>query len=209
MSSVKRVDVPNKVRKQLKREKQSETKSEPRSESQREPRSESQREPVVKSEPVVKTESVLKTEPVIVDGNKTNPNQFLVIYYKNKVDNKFYKLFVRRNDKALNEACLYRFEGFDESTGVIKLLIEQAYDVAGNKCTDRRDVRYSIKFEDALISSQRTIEELKLKNIELLDQGKIFVQKDKFIMPVNPNSIFGCSRYNKTRIFAKTDKVVA
>ena len=183
MSSVKvgkqkRVDVPNKVRKQLKSEKPTK-------------------------------EEVVKSEPVIVDGNKTNPNQFLVIYYKNKVDNKFYKLFVRRNDKALNEACLYRFEGFDESTGVIKLLIEQAYDVAGNKCADRRDVRYSIKFEDALISSQRTIEELKLKNIELLDQGKIFVQKDKFIMPVNPNSIFGCSRYNRNKIFAKTDKVVA
>lgn len=182
--TAKKVDVPNKVRKQLKSEK-----------------------------PVEKTETqsvpVIKSEPVIVDGNKTNPNQFLVIYYKNKVDNKFYKLFVRRNDKALNDACLYRFEGFDESTGVIKLLIEQAYDVAGNKCTDKRDVRYSIKFEDALISSQRIIEDLKLKNIELLDQGKIFVQKDKFIMPVNPNSIFGCSRYNKNRIFAKTDKVVA
>ena len=188
--TAKKVDVPNKVRKQLKSEKPVE-----------------KTEPVVKSEPVSKT--VSRSEPVIVDGNKTNPNQFLVIYYKNKVDNKFYKLFVRRNDKALNDACLYRFEGFDESTGVIKLLIEQAYDVAGNKCTDRRDVRYSIKFEDALISSQRVIEDLKLKNIELLDQGKIFVQKDKFIMPVNPNSIFGCSRYNKNRIFAKTDKVVA
>lgn len=190
--TAKKVDVPNKVRKQLKAEKVTEKTVE---------------EPVVKSEP--QSVSVLKTEPVIVDGNKTNPNQFLVIYYKNKVDNKFYKLFVRRNDKALNDACLYRFEGFDESTGVIKLLIEQAYDVAGNKCTDKRDVRYSIKFEDALISSQRIIEDLKLKNIELLDQGKIFVQKDKFIMPVNPNSIFGCSRYNKNRIFAKTDKVVA
>ena len=198
--TAKKVDVPNKVRKQLKSEKPVE-----------------KTEPVVKSEPVSKTVSrsepvsktVSRSEPVIVDGNKTNPNQFLVIYYKNKVDNKFYKLFVRRNDKALNDACLYRFEGFDESTGVIKLLIEQAYDVAGNKCTDRRDVRYSIKFEDALISSQRVIEDLKLKNIELLDQGKIFVQKDKFIMPVNPNSIFGCSRYNKNRIFAKTDKVVA
>jgi hypothetical protein len=187
--TAKKVDVPNKVRKQLKAEKPT-------------------KEPVVKSEPQTE-KPVLKTEPVIVDGNKTNPNQFLVIYYKNKVDNKFYKLFVRRNDKALNDACLYRFEGFDESTGVIKLLIEQAYDVAGNKCTDKRDVRYSIKFEDALISSQRIIEDLKLKNIELLDQGKIFVQKDKFIMPVNPNSIFGCSRYNKNRIFAKTDKVVA
>lgn len=181
--TAKKVDVPNKVRKQLKTEK-----------------------PVEKEQQSV---PVVKSEPVIVDGNKTNPNQFLVIYYKNKVDNKFYKLFVRRNDKALNDACLYRFEGFNESTGVIKLLIEQAYDVAGNKCTDKRDVRYSIKFEDALISSQRVIEDLKLKNIELLDQGKIFVQKDKFIMPVNPNSIFGCSRYNKNRIFAKTDKVVA
>ena len=190
--TAKKVDVPNKVRKQLKAEKATKEQTE---------------KPVVKSE--TQSASVLKTEPVIVDGNKTNPNQFLVIYYKNKVDNKFYKLFVRRNDKALNDACLYRFEGFDESTGVIKLLIEQAYDVAGNKCTDKRDVRYSIKFEDALISSQRIIEDLKLKNIELLDQGKIFVQKDKFIMPVNPNSIFGCSRYNKNRIFAKTDKVVA
>lgn len=200
MSSVKvgkqkRVDVPNKVRKQLKAEKT--TTAEPTKET----------ETIVKSE--TQSASVLKTEPVVVDGNKTNPNQFLVIYYKNKVDNKFYKLFVRRNDKALNEACLYRFEGFDESTGVIKLLIEQAYDVAGNKCTDRRDVRYSIKFEDALISSQRTVEDLKLKNIELLDQGKIFIQKDRFIMPVNPNSIFGCSRYNRNKIFAKTDKVVA
>ena len=151
----------------------------------------------------------LPTVEEVSDPNQsktTNPNQFLCIYYKNKVENKYYKLFVRRSDKTLNEACLYRFEGFDEVTGNIKLLIEQAFDINGKKCVDRKDVRYSIKFEPAIVNSQRIVEDLKLKNIEMLDDNKIFVQKDRFIMKVVPNSIFGCSRYNRSKIFAKTDR---